>query len=70
MFICGRAVAGLGPAGIFQGALAVIGEVVKMEKRPLYESIVISVYVVTDCIGPVLGGAFTTHSTWRWCFWI
>jgi MFS family permease len=70
MFIVGRAIAGFGAAGVLQGALAVIGQVVKLEKRPLYMGIVISVFAITVCVGPVLGGLFTQKATWRWCFWM
>lgn len=70
MFIFGRAVAGIGAAGLLQGSLSIIGYAVELEKRPLYMGIVISVFAISVCIGPVIGGALTTHTTWRGCFWM
>ena len=69
-FILGRAVAGIGAAGLLQGALAIIALIVELERRPLFMGIVISVFGLSICVGPVLGGAFVDDLSWRWCFWM
>lgn len=69
-FIGGRAVAGVGAAGLYQGALAIVGLTVELKKRPLYLGVVLSVFGIAVCLGPPLGGVFTDHSSWRWCFWM
>ncbi|ENH75389.1 Putative HC-toxin efflux carrier TOXA [Fusarium oxysporum f. sp. cubense race 1] len=71
-FIIGRAIAGLGAAGVFCGAMIIISKIVEMRKRPLLLAIISSMYGIASVIGPSLGGVFT-HSkqlTWRFCFWI
>lgn len=70
VLIFGRAVLGLGAAGLLQGALAIIGHIVAVDKVPMFQSIVISALVISVCIGPVIGGALTEYASWRWCFWI
>lgn len=52
--IVGRAVAGLGSAGIFTGALVSIAHVTALEKRPLYFSLIGGVYGLASVIGPLV----------------
>lgn len=70
LFILGRAIAGLGAAGGFQGALSIITHTVELERRPLFMGIVISVFGIAVSIGPVIGGVLTDRVNWRWCFWM
>lgn len=68
--IVGRAIAGVGSAGIFSGSFIVIALSVVPAHRPRYTALVGSMYGVAAVVGPPVGGALTTHATWRWCFLI
>jgi MFS family permease len=63
--IFGRALLGVGAAGLLQGALAIITYAVPLDKVPAYQGIVIGAMGVSVCIGPVIGGALTEHASWR-----
>ncbi|KAL7629499.1 MFS sugar transporter [Parahypoxylon ruwenzoriense] len=68
--IIGRAVAGLGSAGIMSGALLILAHSVPLARRPMYTGIISSMYGIASVAGPLLGGVFTDKVTWRWCFYI
>ncbi|PPR04985.1 hypothetical protein CVT24_010449 [Panaeolus cyanescens] len=70
MFIVGRAIAGLGCAGIFSGGLIIIAHSVPLQRRPIYTSLIGAMWGVASVAGPLLGGVFTDKVTWRWCFYI
>ncbi|RDW64262.1 hypothetical protein BP5796_10764 [Coleophoma crateriformis] len=72
VLILGRAVAGVGSAGMVSGSLAVYGQVVPLRQRPMGMAIVNSTYALAGLLGPTLGGVFTDtpRLTWRFCFWI
>ena len=68
--IIGRAVAGLGSAGVFSGALIIVAYSVPLRQRPMYSGFIGAMYGIASVAGPLLGGVFTDKATWRWCFYI
>ncbi|KAF4636554.1 hypothetical protein G7Y89_g1533 [Cudoniella acicularis] len=68
--IVGRAIAGIGCAGVFAGCLLIITLCIPLAKRPVYMAGVGGIFGLGSIAGPVIGGAFTENISWRWCFYI
>ncbi|KAG8900072.1 hypothetical protein FRB99_006265 [Tulasnella sp. 403] len=70
ILIFGRAFAGVGAGGLYASTLAIIAVCTPLDKRPLFFGTFGAVFALSSVVGPLMGGAFSDHLSWRWCFYI
>jgi EmrB/QacA subfamily drug resistance transporter len=70
MLIAGRAIQGIGSAGLMTLPSAMVADVAEPRQRARFQSVTILNFTLASALGPLVGGIFVDQISWRWIFWI
>jgi EmrB/QacA subfamily drug resistance transporter len=65
-----RAVQGIGSAGLFTSAFAIVADLFPPAERGKWQGLFGAAWGVSSVIGPLLGGLITEHIGWHWTFFV
>ncbi|KAJ7711441.1 major facilitator superfamily domain-containing protein [Mycena metata] len=65
-----RALQGIGGGGIIVMVQVVLSDIVSLQDRGKYASVIGGCWGIASILGPLLGGILTERLSWRWIFWI
>ncbi|KAI3553361.1 MFS transporter [Colletotrichum abscissum] len=70
--IVGRAISGVGAAGLVSGTTTILSYCVPLKKQAKLSPVILGLYSTGSAIGPLVGGAITDSKTltWRFIFWL
>lgn len=70
VLILARGIQGIGAGGLMVTSMALIADTIPLRERGKYQGALGAVFGITTVVGPTLGGLFTDHASWRWCFYV
>ncbi|HIW30519.1 MAG TPA: MFS transporter [Candidatus Luteococcus avicola] len=65
-----RALQGIGGGAMMVTSMAIIADIIPLVDRGRYQGSLGAVFGLSTVLGPLLGGLFTDHLSWRWVFYV
>ncbi|KAI0096133.1 major facilitator superfamily transporter [Nemania sp. FL0031] len=68
--LVGRSIQGVGGGGIHSLSLVIQTDFIPLRHRPKWYGMTLAAWALGLSTGPIIGGAITQNTTWRWIFYL